>query len=160
MAFRFTLQAVLDHRRTQEEQVQRAYGQAQSQVEAARRERRQVQQDMAMRMEEVHRRQPGEAGFSWRALYENWIEELRRQARRIEQEIVTLEEHAEQWRAKLVKAMQARMIMEKLREKELRAYRLEQARAERRLFDEIAARNYITRQEREKHAAHGERIAS
>jgi flagellar biosynthesis chaperone FliJ len=49
--------------------------------------------------------------------------------------------------------------MEKLRGNELKAYRQEEGRAELRLFDEIAVRDYARAQRQEKDAGFPERIA-
>lgn len=158
MAFKFSLQPVLQQRLAQEEKRQREYGEAQSKAEAARERRRQVLENIDRWAGEVRRGQ-ATLDFARRDLIERWITAQNERLELMEEEIAMLAAQAEQCRARLVKAMQDRTIMEKLRERERTEWRQEEDRAERRFFDELAVRDFISHKQQEKAAGLEERIA-
>jgi flagellar export protein FliJ len=97
--------------------------------------------------------------FARREMIERWIGAQEGRLELIDEEIRMLAQQAEQCRQRLVKAVQDRTIMEKLREQERMGWLLEQERAERRFFDELAVRDFIDQQHQEKDAESEERIA-
>lgn len=159
MAFKFSLQPVLEQRLAQEEKRQREYGEAQSRVEAARQRRRQVEDDIARWTAEI-RREMITMPYPRREMIERWISEQLGRLELIDEEIRMLAAQAEQCRQRLVTAVQERTMMEKLQERELAEWRIEEARAERRFFDELAVRDFIDQKNAEKDAGLEERIAS
>jgi len=159
MKFVFSLQAVLDHRRTIEEKLQREYGEALSRLEAVSRRRRQVEHDILRCTDEIRHRSQVGLPFAEREIYERWIDACREQ---IEALMKEEERHAalvETCRQRLLKAVQDLTIMEKLCERERAAFRLEEARAELKFFDAIAVRDYVITRRQAKDAALAERIA-
>lgn len=143
-----------------EEKSQREYGEALGRFEAVRRRRQEIDEDIARCAEQVHQGQMRGFGFREREIFERWIEAQRQLARQLQDELQRLAIEVEQRRQLLIKAMQDRTIMERLREREMAAYRQEEARIELRLFDEIAVRDYIdTMRNREKDSDPQERIA-
>lgn len=159
MGFEFTLQAVLDHRLTLEEQAQRHYSEAQARVEAAQAEKKEIEADIRARFEQIREHQRRGAGLAWRQLIEQWIDNQRLAIHQLENRIEDLKKEVEKRRQALIKAMQAREVLEQLREQEFEVYRYEEARMEMKLFDEIAVRNYLEERNREKDADSAERIA-
>lgn len=160
MVFAFSLQPVLDHRQAKEEKAQREYGDALGRLEGIRRRRREVENDIETRGEQVRRKQRTGLSFAEREIIERWIQTLQEQLKRLDQEERQLAEQAEQCRLRLLKAVQDLKVMEKLREKEWADYRLDEARADLRRFDEIAVRDYVNaHRRREKNAQSRERIA-
>lgn len=158
MAFKFSLQPVLEQRLAIEDKRQREYGEAQAKVEAARARQRQAQAEIERWIGEV-RRQLGVMPFAQREMIERWIADQHDRLELLGEEIKMLGQQAEQCRLKLVKAAQDRTVMEKLRESEIKAWRQEEDRAERRFFDELAVRDFIDQKNREKDAGLEERIA-
>lgn len=141
MRFRFSLQPVLEQRMTVEELRQRLFAQAQAAVEEVRREMRAIDQDILARKDQVQQGQLGGMHFAMRRMIEDWIDAQTARRGTLTVKVHELEAKAEQERQQLVKAAQARIALEKLREQELKAWRLEEARAEMKQFDEIAVRN-------------------
>ena len=159
MGFQFSLQPVLDHRKVQEEQIQRFYSQYKGQLEAQQKIQSEIQEDLKQRLEQVRTQQREGMDHPKRELYETWIETRRMDIEQLNEQIRKLGQIVEQWRLKLVRAMQARMILEEFHEQELKEYRTQEARAERKMFDEIGVRKYIDTQRQEKNAGQAERIA-
>lgn len=159
MPFRFSLERVLDHRNAQEERAQRAFGEAMQALEVLRAEKRAIEEEVADRVAEVRARQQAGLVFALRRIYEDWIAAQREKLPDYDRRIAEAAAETERRRLELVAAVQARMVMEELRERELEAYRVQEAREETKQFDEIAARKVIERQIREKRAAGPERIA-
>ena len=159
MGFNFSLQAVLDHRHTQEEQRQREFSEAQAKVQTVMRQQVEIRQDIARRNEQIRSRQQTGLSFAHRELYENWIGAQEAQWHRLEQEREELEKVAETKRQALVKAVQARTVMENLRDQEQAQWLQEEKRAEMRLFNEIAVREFNEQRRREKDSQQEERIA-
>lgn len=158
MPFKFTLQPVLQQRVATEEKRQREYGDAQAKVESARERRRCVVEDIS-RWGDVVRRTQGAMDYARRELIERWITAQEERIELLDAEIEMLAAQAEQCRLRLVKAVQDRTMMEKLREREHADWRIEEDRAERRFFDEIAVRDFIDQKNQEKDAGLEERIA-
>lgn len=150
MGFKFSLQTVLEHRQTLEEQAQREYSESLARLEATRRRRTEVEADIARCVSNVRIRQARSVNFAERELYERWIGELEIQVGRLQDEIQKQSVEVEKLRLKLVKAVQDRTVMEKLREKELAAFRIEENRAELKQFDDIAVRDFAKARLREK----------
>lgn len=158
MGFKFSLQPVLEQRQAQEEKRQREYSEAQAKAEAARERLEQVKRDIARWDAEI-RAGLGTMPFARREMIERWIGSQEERLELMDEEIRMLEQAAEQCRLRLVKAVQDRTVMEKLREKEMAAWRMEEARAERGFFDELAVRDFIDQRNQEKDAGSEERIA-
>jgi flagellar export protein FliJ len=158
--FRFTLQAVLDHRLTQEERRQRDWAEALQRVEAARLQRAAIEADIELRFAEIRRGQRDGLALAMRELIERWIAEQQRNALQAEAEIRKLEDEADRRRLALVEAARARLALESLRDQELRDARLRETRAENKAFDEIAIREFLIQSRQEKDAGREERIAS
>ena len=159
MGFKFTLQAVREHRQTVEEKLQREYSEALGQLEAIRQQQRDVETDISRCIAEVRRKQACGLNFAEWGIYEHWIDEQHEQVERLLGKAEQMAKEVEVRRLKLVKAVQDRTIMDKLRSSELKAYRKEEGRVELRLFDEIAVRDYVRAQHQEKDAGFPERIA-
>lgn len=153
MGFVFTLTPVLEARKAAEEKAQREYGVALEEVEARRREQREYLEEAERRRAEVRAAQMQGQPVLMRELYESWIAQRRESAERLTPTIHKLHAKAEQFRLALVKVMQARLVLEKLREREYREWLNAEERSERRRFDEIAIRNYAEEQRRQRAAA-------
>lgn len=152
MAFRFSLQPVLEQRQRIEDERQRELGDIQRRLESSRRRVQEIEEDIRRRHESVRENQRKGVRFALRELEERWIQAQRQAALEEQQVIRGLEEQEVQARARLVEAAKGRMVIEKLRERELAQWKLDEARRELKLFDEIAVRDYVNDRRREKNA--------
>ena len=143
MPFRFTLQDVLEYRMRLEEMRQREFAEINRQVEhmrdlisQARALQRNYRADMVRQAAESR-------DISFRPVFENYIAALERLVARSLEHLAQLEQELEKARLRLLKASSERQAMEDLRKDEERRYKEQEARAERKIFDEIAIRNYL-----------------
>jgi flagellar FliJ protein len=152
MAFKFSLAPVLEQRQATEDRAQREYGTAQQKLLRLRQQKREIDGEVQARKQQVREEQMQALPYARRELVENWIVALEQHLRQVEQDMYRQIAMVEQLRLKLVKAMQDRTIMEKLRDKEIEEYRQAEERSERRRFDEIAIRNFAMAQRQAKFA--------
>ncbi|MCE5228663.1 flagellar export protein FliJ [bacterium] len=149
MKFNFSLQAVLDQRLAQEERMQRDYNQTMAQISAVRHRMKDVEDDIARWQVEVRGEQM-RMGFGKRGLYENWIDVQNDELKQLQGQLDRMMQIAEKERQLLIKAMQARTLMEKLREREFKLFREDADRAEARMFDEFAVRDFAEQRKHKK----------
>lgn len=158
--FKFKLQPVLEHRRMGEDDAKRRFEAAQRELNEARRELGVVELGILRESERIRRAQKGGMDFMLRSLHENWIAGQRILAahwKKTEAERVKV---VEQRRLELIEATRCVKIMEKLYERQERAWRREEDRREQTVFDEIAVREFNQSRRWEKDAQPSERIAS
>jgi flagellar FliJ protein len=142
MVFEFSLEAVLDHRRTLEDQAQRAFSEVQSSIHAMENQQRVIQQDLTARRAEINLAMQSGQTWQTRELSENWIRVQKHRDMDLAGQIAERRKELEVRRKELVKVMQAREVMEKLREEALEQWMIEQHRAEQKVYDEIAIRDF------------------
>ncbi|MEN6625620.1 MAG: flagellar export protein FliJ [Candidatus Sumerlaeia bacterium] len=147
MKFNFSLQAVLDQRLAQEERMQRDYNQTMAQISAIKRGIHEIEYDIDRWMEQVQANQAA-MGFNKRGLFENWIDVQNDELKKMQEQLERMKKIADKERQLLIKAMQARTLMEKLRDRELRLFHEEADRAEARMFDEFAVREFAEQRKR------------
>ena len=152
MPFQFSMEPVLEHRRALEDKAQREYGAAVARLEATRGRKRDIETELESRKQQVRREQQQALPYIMRELIENWIVSLEQHLREVDLEAKRQAVQTEQMRLRLVKAMQNRTVMEKLRDKEMSDFKVTEERSERRRFDEIAIRNYAMERRQEKFA--------
>lgn len=157
--FRFSLQPVLEHRTTIEEQRQREFAEALTRLEAARERRRQIDGEILRCHARVREGQRSGLDFALRELFERWIGAQQQLTVEADASIRKLDDEAQRRRARLIEAVKARKVIERLRERELKDWKREEDRAELKVFDEIAVRDFVTESRREKDADLAERIA-
>jgi flagellar export protein FliJ len=150
MAFRFSLQPVLDQRLAQEEQAQRQYARALAWLEGLRRRRQEIENEIKSCRQQISLGQRRGMDLARRDLYERWIEHQHDQIRILEKRIEAAAQAAEQERRLLVQATQKRTIMEKLYEREQADWRRDQQRSEIKTFNEFAVRDWAAQKRRRK----------
>lgn len=148
--FKFKLQPVLDQRKAVEELRQREYHEALRQLTGLEEKRSEVLRQHDEAREQVVRSIGTRHGGALRQYFADWSRWVSREIRRMEGEIGSLRAQAERRREALVEAVKQRTMIEKLREREEREWRTEEARAEQKTFDELALREYAGRRREEK----------
>lgn len=157
--FRFSLQPVLDQRIAQEELRQREHQEIQAVMDRLRQEQEAIEADIERQGESIREQLGRGMTFQIRGLYESWIDFQKQEVRRVGREMDALRDELEKRRLRLVEAARARTLIEKLRDKEEKAWRIEQDRLERIAFDELGSRQFSERRRSEKIAARQERNA-
>ena len=157
--FRFSLQPVLDQRIAQEELRQREHQEIQAVMDRLRQEQRSIEEDIEQQGASIREQLGRGMTYQIRNLYESWIDYQKQEVRRLGREMDNLRDELEKRRLRLVEAARGRTLIEKLREKEAKAWRVEQDRLERIAFDELGSRRFSERRRSEKNAARQERNA-
>lgn len=147
MKFNFSLQAVLDQRLAQEERMQRDYNQTMAQIGAVKRGMHEIEDDISHWENQVRGDQANMA-FDKRGLFENWIDVQHDELGKMREQLERMMKIAEKERQLLIKAMQARTLMEKLRDREYKLFREDADKAEGRMFDEFAVRDFAEQRRR------------
>jgi len=141
--YRFKLQALLNHRRHQEEICQKELAEAQRVLADARERLRHLKKDKLENIQKLKARQEERHHISNILIFVNYIDQL---ARDLEAQMMKVDQ-ASKWvnrkRDNLIAIMKKRKTLEKLEEKERLEYQQQLMQAERKFNDELAAIRHI-----------------
>ena len=137
--YRFKLQALLNHRRHQEEIGQKEMAAAQRDLADAQEKLRRIKNDKRANIQKLKARQKALHNISNIIIFINYIEQLSRKLTAQIQQVDEASENATQKRHNLIAIMKKRKTLEKLKEKERLDYRQKMMQAERKFNDEVAA---------------------
>ena len=141
--YRFKLEALLNHRRHQEEACQIEMAEAQRELSAVRKELSRLRKEKRTNIQELQTRQQESKKAADILLFVTYLEKL---SDEIENQISRLQNathKVNQKRDDLVAVMKKRKTLEKLKEKGWLAYQYRQLQEERKFNDEIAATRYV-----------------
>ncbi|UCD77010.1 MAG: flagellar export protein FliJ [Desulfobacterales bacterium] len=136
--YRFKLEALLNHRRHQEEICQKELARLQRQLADEQEKLRRQKQQKRENVQKLKVRQKESASVSDIILYMNYIEQL---SKEIEEQATCVHEAAKKVnhkRNELIGIMKKRKTLEKLKEKDWLAYQKKMMQDERKLMDEVA----------------------
>lgn len=141
--YRFKLEALLNHRRHQEESCQKELAESrrkladeQEKLGLKRREKREnVQKLQKIQIESTN--------VSDIILYVNYIQQLSKEIENQTRRVQEATKKVNQKRKALVLVMQKRKILEKLKDKGWQSYQQKQMQGERKLMDELASIRHI-----------------
>ncbi|MDI3298191.1 MAG: flagellar export protein FliJ [Bacillota bacterium] len=142
--FRFRLERLLDLRRQERQAAELALGLAMRREEEAAERCRRLESTLAAARRRWAEERTGTLSGTWRQ-HAAWLEELERllgEARSRQQEAAA---QAEAARAQLAAARTGERSLERLRERRLLAWRLEEQRSEQRELDEVARLRWLRR---------------
>jgi len=144
--YRFKLEALLKHRRHQEEVLQKELADAQKKLAAEQSIQHALERKKRRRVQELQRRQTSGNTITDIVLYLTYIEHLSANIEDQKQRVQIAQQIAHQKRNELIASMKKRKALEKLKEKGRQAYQYKQMQEERKFMDEVAS------------ARHGRRI--
>lgn len=144
--YRFKLEALLKHRRHQEEVLQKELADAQKKLAAEQSIQHALERKKRRRVQELQRRQTSGNTITDIVLYLTYIEHLSANIEDQKQRVQIAQQIAHQKRNELIALMKKRKALEKLKEKGRQAYQYKQMQEERKFMDEVAS------------ARHGRRI--
>ncbi len=136
--YRFKLEALLNHRRHQEEICQKELARLQRKFADEQEKLRRKKQQKRENVLKLQNRQKESISVSDIILYMNYIAQL---SKKIEAQALRVREAAKkvnQKRNELIGIMKKRKILEKLKEKDLVAYQKKMMQDERKFMDEVA----------------------
>ena len=141
--YQFKLQALLIHRRHQEEACQKDLADAQRILSAAQEHLRRLKKEKYDKVHKLHVRQKERHSRSNVLLYINYIEQLSRDLKAQREQVSLASQDVRQKRDDLLAAVKKRKTLEKLKENERLAYQQKMMQAERKFTDEAAATRHI-----------------
>lgn len=143
MPFQFSLQEVLKHRLHIEELRRRELHEIREQVEHVEHLLGEARGLRAAYHLELGERVRTGLAYASQQIYRAYMDALGRLIRKSEEHVANLQQEFERRRLKLVEAARAREVLDNLRKEELKRYRLEEERRERKVFDEIGIRQFL-----------------
>ena len=141
--YRFKLQALLNHRRHQEEVCQKELAEAQRDLSDAREMLKCIKRDKRDNIQKLQAMQNERHNASKVLLFINYIEQLSRDLDLQLQQVHSASKHVTQKRDNLIAIMKKRKTLEKLKEKGWLEYQQKMMQAERKFNDEVAATRHI-----------------
>ena len=140
--YRFKLEALLKHRRHQEEACQKELAQARRKLADEQEELGRKKRKKRENIQKLQIKQKESAGVSGIILYISYIQQL---SKDIQDQTGCVQEAAkkvDQKRNELILTVKRRKTLEKLKDKEWQNYRQKMMQDERKLIDEIASTRY------------------
>ena len=144
--YRFKLQALLNHRRHQEEVCQKELAEAQRDLSDAQKKLKRIKKDKRDNIQKLQARQTARHNASNILIFINYIEQLSRDLDAQMQQVDHASQHVTEKRDNLIAILKKRKTLEKLKEKQWLEYQRKMMQAERKFNDEIAATRYIRNQ--------------
>jgi flagellar FliJ protein len=137
--YRFNLEALLNHRRHQEEVCQKELAQIERQLADERGKLNRLKEDKQENTQKLQAKQKIHINVSVIILSVNYIRQLSKNIKKQAQCVRLSTRKVNQKRTELVMIVKKRKILEKLKEKEQLAYQQKMLQNERKLMDEVAA---------------------
>ena len=141
--YRFKLQALLNHRRHQEEVCQKELAEAQRDLSDAQEKLKCIKRDKRGNIQKLQAMQNERHNASEVLLFINYIRQLSRDLDSQLQQVHRASKHVTLKRDHLIAIMKKRKILEKLKEKGWLEYQQKMMQAERKFNDEVAATRHI-----------------
>jgi flagellar FliJ protein len=135
--FTFKLEALLRQRKRDEQECQRLLAVQAAVVNAAQEAVRRINETVHAGQEDVRRHLMGKLDMGFLTAHRRFMGAVQRQVVELVQKVAVANKQLEEARAKLAEAARRRKAIEKLREKQFDRWRIEQARRESALGDEI-----------------------
>ncbi len=141
--YQFKLQALLNHRRHQEEVCQKELAEAQRDLSDAQEKLKGIKKDRRDNIRKLKAKQTERHNASNVLIFINYIDQLSRDLDAQVQEVNLASQYVTEKRDNLIAIMKKRKTLEKLKEKEWLEYQKNMMQAERKFNDEVAATRHI-----------------
>ena len=141
--YRFKLQALLNHRRHQEEACQRELSEAQRALSATQEKLKGLKKARRDNIYQLQDRQKEPHNASSVLMFANYIEQLSRDIAAQKQLVQQAAQTVTRRRDRLITVMKKRKTLQRLKEKQRLAYQEKMMQIERKFNDEVAANRHI-----------------
>ena len=141
--YRFKLQALLNHRRHQEEVSQKELAEAQRKLSAAQEHLRRLRNDKRDNVQVLQDRQTELHTTTNIKIYLKYIEQLSREIEEQREQVSNASRDVRQKRADLITIVKKRKTLERLKENERLAYQQKMMQTERKFNDEVATARHF-----------------
>ena len=140
--YRFKLQALLNHRRHQEEVCQKALARAEIKLDHERKNLKLLKDEKRANTRLLKARQKTPVSVSAIVISVNYLQQLTRDIEKKREHVADATRNVNQKRSELVESVKKRKTLERLKEQEQLAYRHKMMQNERKFMDEVAATRY------------------
>ena len=140
--YRFNLEPLLNHRRYQEEILQKELADLKIRLESENEKLWALREKKRKTVLQLQKKQSDGRPASEIKLYIDFVEQLFKEMEAQRQKVLSAERDFSRKRQELVAAMKKRKILDRLKEKGLQAYEREQLKKERSMMDEVAAQRF------------------
>ena len=140
--YRFNLESLLNHRRYQEEILQKELAGLKVRLAAEKDKLWILRQKKRKYVQELQEKQTDGRPVSEIKLFVDFVEQLAKEMKAQSQNVLHAERDLNLKRQDLIAAMKKRKTLDRLKEKGLQAYEHEQLKKERSFMDEVASRQF------------------
>ena len=141
--YQFNLEPLLNHRRYQEEILQKDLADLKIRLAAEKEKLGVLRQKMRNTVQQLQKTQSAGKPASEIKLYVDFIERLSKEMEAQRKKVLEAERKFNQKRQDLIAAMKKRKTLDRLKEKDLQVYEKKQLKKERNLMDEVAVHQFI-----------------
>ena len=141
--YQFKLQALLNHRRHQEEVCQKELAEAQRDLSAAQKKLKGLKKEKREHICQLNVQQKKRHSAANVLMFTNYIEQLSRYIEAHQQLVKQAAQTVTRRRDRLITVMKKRKTLERLKEKEWLAYQQKMMQVERKFNDEVAANRHV-----------------
>ena len=138
--YKFNLQPLLNHRRYQEEILQKELAKSKKYLAEEQKKLRIIKQKKRDYSQELQQRQKNDGTVSELILYFRYLDRLSKDLDNQRQRVAIAEKQFNQKRKDLIEIMKKRKMLEKLKEKGWKSFQHRMLKKERDFMDEIAAK--------------------
>ena len=143
--YQFNLEPLLNHRRYQEEILQKELAVLKSHLAEEKHNLGVIKKKKRKYLKQLQEKQQGGRPVSEIRLYLNFVNHLSRELEAQNQQVQKAEKRFNMKRQELMNMMKKRKTLEKLKEKGLQAHRQKEQKNERDFMDEVAGNQFIMR---------------
>jgi flagellar FliJ protein len=140
--YQFNLEPLLNHRRYQEEVLQKELAVLKIRLVAEKEKLGILRQKKRKYLLQLQKKQSEGCPASEIKLYVDFVDQLAKETEAQKQNVLKAERHFNLKRQDLIAAMKKRKILDRLNEKRLQAYEQEQLKKERNFMDEVASHQF------------------
>ncbi len=140
--YRFNLEPLLNHRRYQEEVLQKELAGLKIRLAAEKDKLWVLRQKKRQYVQQLQEKQTDGGPASEIKLYVDFVDQLSKETQAQRQNVLEAERHFNLKRQDLIAAVKKRKTLERLKEKGLQAYQQEQFKKERSFMDEVAGHQF------------------
>ena len=141
--YQFKLESLLNHRRYQEDVLQKELANLKKRLQAEQQQLRNLRKKKRCNVQLLAVRQKKGRPASELKLYVDYIDYLTVELKTQAERVMEAQRRFDAMRRKLTTAMKKRKVLEKLKEKGRQAYEQTQLKKERALLDDVAGHQYI-----------------
>jgi len=141
--YKFSLQSLLNHRKHIEENLEKELGRIKRTVNNEKRRLENIRKEKIKCKEELQKKQGDGKKVNEIILYFNYLDKLSKDIDEQKRRLKDVEKEHEIKRSELIEAMKKRKTLDRLQEKEMKAFNYSEMKVEQDVMNEVAANRYI-----------------